>query len=114
MADGGGGDWLPQLALGTAAAASAVTLAAAVWSQRHRGGAVPAPGGGGRVIGIIPARYASSRFPGKPLAPILGKPMVQAAGFMGCLRSQRTWEQARQAASLHALGAPLPLSYEPP
>lgn len=26
-------------------------------------------------IGIIPARYASSRFPGKPLADILGKPM---------------------------------------
>ncbi|MGO2018232.1 3-deoxy-manno-octulosonate cytidylyltransferase [Psychrobacter sp.] len=26
---------------------------------------------------IIPARYASSRFPGKPLADILGKPMIQ-------------------------------------
>lgn len=26
---------------------------------------------------IIPARYASTRFPGKPLADILGKPMVQ-------------------------------------
>ncbi|MDD3444501.1 MAG: 3-deoxy-manno-octulosonate cytidylyltransferase [Zavarzinia sp.] len=25
---------------------------------------------------IIPARYASSRFPGKPLVPILGKPMI--------------------------------------
>lgn len=29
------------------------------------------------IIGIIPARYASSRFEGKPLADILGKPMVQ-------------------------------------
>ena len=29
------------------------------------------------VFGIIPARYASSRFPGKPLALINGKPMVQ-------------------------------------
>lgn len=29
------------------------------------------------TIGIIPARYASSRFPGKPLANILGKPMIQ-------------------------------------
>jgi 3-deoxy-manno-octulosonate cytidylyltransferase (CMP-KDO synthetase) len=29
------------------------------------------------AIGIIPARYASSRFPGKPLADILGKPMIQ-------------------------------------
>ena len=28
-------------------------------------------------IGIIPARYASSRFPGKPLADICGKPMIQ-------------------------------------
>jgi len=28
-------------------------------------------------IGIIPARYASSRFPGKPLCDILGKPMIQ-------------------------------------
>ncbi|MGC9150210.1 MAG: 3-deoxy-manno-octulosonate cytidylyltransferase [Microbacter sp.] len=30
-----------------------------------------------RFIGIIPARYASSRFPGKPLADIGGKPMIQ-------------------------------------
>lgn len=29
------------------------------------------------TTGIIPARYASSRFPGKPLADILGKPMIQ-------------------------------------
>jgi 3-deoxy-manno-octulosonate cytidylyltransferase (CMP-KDO synthetase) len=27
------------------------------------------------VIGVIPARYKSTRFPGKPLADILGKPM---------------------------------------
>ena len=29
------------------------------------------------IIGIIPARYASSRFPGKPLHPIAGKPLIQ-------------------------------------
>ncbi len=29
-----------------------------------------------KTIGIIPARYASSRLPGKPLADICGKPMV--------------------------------------
>jgi 3-deoxy-manno-octulosonate cytidylyltransferase (CMP-KDO synthetase) len=29
-----------------------------------------------RVIGIIPARMGSTRFPGKPLAPIAGVPMV--------------------------------------
>lgn len=30
-----------------------------------------------KVIGIIPARYASSRFPGKPLAMIAGKTMIE-------------------------------------
>jgi 3-deoxy-manno-octulosonate cytidylyltransferase (CMP-KDO synthetase) len=29
-----------------------------------------------KIIGVIPARYRSSRFPGKPLADIHGKPMV--------------------------------------
>ena len=29
-----------------------------------------------RACVIIPARYASSRFPGKPLVPLLGKPMI--------------------------------------
>jgi 3-deoxy-manno-octulosonate cytidylyltransferase (CMP-KDO synthetase) len=29
------------------------------------------------VIGVIPARYQSTRLPGKPLADILGKPMIQ-------------------------------------
>ena len=30
-----------------------------------------------KVVGIIPSRYNSSRFPGKPLADILGKSMIQ-------------------------------------
>lgn len=30
-----------------------------------------------KVVALIPARYASSRLPGKPLAPILGKAMIQ-------------------------------------
>lgn len=30
-----------------------------------------------KTIGIIPARYASTRFPGKPLHPIAGKPLIQ-------------------------------------
>jgi len=42
-----------------------------------------------RIIGIIPARYASSRFPGKPLALIAGKPLIQ-----------RVVEQCEQAKSL--------------
>jgi 3-deoxy-manno-octulosonate cytidylyltransferase (CMP-KDO synthetase) len=39
-----------------------------------------------KVIGIIPARYASTRFPGKPLIDVLGKPMIQ-----------RVYEQALKA-----------------
>ncbi len=30
-----------------------------------------------RVVAVIPARYASNRLPGKPLADINGKPMIQ-------------------------------------
>lgn len=30
-----------------------------------------------KIIGVIPARYDSTRFPGKPLADINGKPMIQ-------------------------------------
>src|ERR1700686_4404490 len=30
-----------------------------------------------KIIGIIPARYGASRFPGKPLALIAGKPLIQ-------------------------------------
>lgn len=42
-----------------------------------------------RAIGIIPARFASTRFPGKPLAPIAGKPLIQ-----------RVVEQCQKAQSL--------------
>jgi 3-deoxy-manno-octulosonate cytidylyltransferase (CMP-KDO synthetase) len=30
-----------------------------------------------KTEGVIPARFGSTRFPGKPLAPIAGKPMIQ-------------------------------------
>lgn len=42
-----------------------------------------------RFIGIIPARYASTRFPGKPLANIHGKSMIQ-----------RVVEQSRKSKAL--------------
>ena len=29
-----------------------------------------------KIAGIIPARYGSTRFPGKPLALIAGKPLI--------------------------------------
>lgn len=35
-------------------------------------------------IGIIPARYASRRFPGKPLAPLLGRPMFWHVYHRAC------------------------------
>src|SRR5688572_22200451 len=30
-----------------------------------------------KIIGVIPARFASTRFPGKPLHLIAGKPLIQ-------------------------------------
>jgi len=42
-----------------------------------------------KIVGIIPARYASTRFPGKPLHLIAGMPLIQ-----------RVAEQCRKAASL--------------
>src|ERR1700686_3078753 len=30
-----------------------------------------------KIVGVIPARLGSSRFPGKPLAPICGLPMIE-------------------------------------
>ncbi|MNF28359.1 3-deoxy-manno-octulosonate cytidylyltransferase [compost metagenome] len=41
---------------------------------------------------VIPARFGSSRFPGKPLKLIAGKPMVQ-----------HVWEQARKSAAQHVV-----------
>jgi 3-deoxy-manno-octulosonate cytidylyltransferase (CMP-KDO synthetase) len=41
------------------------------------------------LLGIIPARYASSRFPGKPLVDIAGKSMIQ-----------RVYEQAKKCIDL--------------
>lgn len=38
-----------------------------------------------RVLIVIPARYASTRLPGKPLLPIAGKPMIQ-----------HVWERAQE------------------
>lgn len=42
-----------------------------------------------KIIGIIPARYASTRFPGKPLVDIRGKSMIQ-----------RVYEQASKCTAL--------------
>jgi 3-deoxy-manno-octulosonate cytidylyltransferase (CMP-KDO synthetase) len=42
-----------------------------------------------KILGIIPARYASTRFPGKPLVDIAGKSMIQ-----------RVYEQAKKCTNL--------------
>lgn len=44
---------------------------------------------GTKVIGVIPARFASQRLPGKPLVDLFGKPLVQ-----------RVYEQAKKATLL--------------
>jgi 3-deoxy-manno-octulosonate cytidylyltransferase (CMP-KDO synthetase) len=44
-----------------------------------------------KFLGVIPARYASTRFPAKPLAPLQGKPMIQWV-VEGALKSQRLAE----------------------
>lgn len=45
-----------------------------------------------RILGIIPARFASSRLPGKPLVDIHGKPMIQ-----------RVYEQVQKSTSLSGI-----------
>ncbi|MCB1976946.1 MAG: 3-deoxy-manno-octulosonate cytidylyltransferase, partial [Nitrosomonas sp.] len=30
-----------------------------------------------KTIAVIPARMGSTRYPGKPLAPLLGRPMIE-------------------------------------
>jgi 3-deoxy-manno-octulosonate cytidylyltransferase (CMP-KDO synthetase) len=46
--------------------------------------------GGPQVVVVIPARYASTRLPGKPLVPLAGTSMIQ-----------RVYERARQAKTVH-------------
>jgi 3-deoxy-manno-octulosonate cytidylyltransferase (CMP-KDO synthetase) len=43
-----------------------------------------------KTLVVIPARYASTRFPGKPLAMLSGKPMIQ-----------HVYERCKQAAGIH-------------
>jgi 3-deoxy-manno-octulosonate cytidylyltransferase (CMP-KDO synthetase) len=45
-----------------------------------------------KIVGIIPSRYASTRFPGKPLVDIKGKTMIQ-----------RVYEQALKSEKLSAV-----------
>jgi len=58
---------LHGLLAGAAVAAATVGFRLVARSNRSRS----------RVVGIIPARFRSTRFEGKPLVEILGKPMIQ-------------------------------------
>lgn len=44
------------------------------------------------ILAVIPARYASTRLPGKPLLDICGKPLIQ-----------RVWENVSRVRGLHAV-----------
>jgi 3-deoxy-manno-octulosonate cytidylyltransferase (CMP-KDO synthetase) len=43
-----------------------------------------------KILGVIPARYASTRFPGKPLIDILGKSMIQRVYEQACKAKRLT------------------------
>ena len=45
-----------------------------------------------KAVGIIPARWSSTRFPGKPLHPVAGKSLLR-----------RVWERCRQAKNLYSV-----------
>ncbi len=53
---------------------------------------MPQPASNCYIIGILPARWGSTRFPGKPLHIIAGKPLIQ-----------HVWERCKSATSLSAL-----------
>ena len=62
-----------------------------------------------KAIGIIPARYASSRFPGKLLAPLAGKPLLQHVYERACRarRLEEVWvatDDSRIAKVIEGIG----------
>ena len=59
---------------------------------------------------VIPARWASSRFPGKPLVPLLGRPMIEwvhraAAACPGVARVIVATDDERIASACRSFGA---------
>lgn len=69
------------------------------------------------ILGIIPARYASTRFPGKPLADIAGKTMIRRVYERACLATSLdkvviATDDARIADEAARIGAPFMLTRE--
>src|SRR5580700_8860058 len=65
-----------------------------------------------KILGVIPARYTSSRFPGKPLARIGSKPMLEhvfertsQARYLTCVVIAT--DDERIAAAARSFGAPV-------
>jgi 3-deoxy-manno-octulosonate cytidylyltransferase (CMP-KDO synthetase) len=67
------------------------------------------------IVGIIPARWEASRYPGKPMAIINGRPLIERV-VAGCRRSKRVrrWivatDNARIAAAASLAGAEVALT----
>lgn len=68
----------------------------------------------GGFIAVIPARYASTRLPGKPLKDIAGKPMIQwvygQAAASGASEVIVATDDERIAAACRGFGAPVELT----
>jgi 3-deoxy-manno-octulosonate cytidylyltransferase (CMP-KDO synthetase) len=67
------------------------------------------------AVGIIPARYRASRFPGKPLTQIAGRPMLHYVieGARRAKRLREVWvatDDERIAEAAAALGAPVAMT----
>jgi 3-deoxy-manno-octulosonate cytidylyltransferase (CMP-KDO synthetase) len=67
------------------------------------------------AVGIIPARYAATRFPGKPLTPIAGRPMLHHVieGARRAKRLSEVWvatDDERIAEAARAAGAPVAMT----
>lgn len=67
------------------------------------------------AVGIIPARYRASRFPGKPLTQIAGRPMLHHVieGARRAKRLREVWvatDDERIAEAAAALGAPVAMT----
>ena len=76
------------------------------------------PSRGSSVTVVIPARFGSSRFPGKPLAKLLGKPLIQhvyerAQASPGVSRVLVATDDTRIADAVKGFGGTVVMTTEP-